>query len=221
MLCGGFETLDLVEIRDDKGNILERALPSEIEYDSQNRPITSPDKFIVLNKDDGNEKVFSLNWVFSEEGINFSNETKSITIKYLVYGAPNYFEDYDMLYWNAVFDDRDVIVEKARVTINYPGPVDTSSMSMFVPGHGDDYQVETANNSSKVIITKDNLLPGEGLTILQEMPKGMIEEYATLNLKLNPEEQNLTIDDLTNFEGVRERISGIPSGCLLYTSRCV
>ena len=212
LLCGGFETLDLLEIRDDKGNILKRALPSEIEYDSQDRPVTSPDKYMIFNIDDGNEKLFSLNWVFSEEGINFSNETKSITIKYLVYGAPNYFEDYDMLYWNAIFDDREVVVEKARVTINYPGPVDTSSMSMFVPGHGDDYQVETANNNSRVIITKDNLLPGEGMTILQEMPKGMIEEYATLNLKLNPEEQNLIIDDSTNFEGVRERISGIPSG---------
>jgi uncharacterized membrane protein len=210
--CGGFETLDILEVRDDNRNILERAQPDEISLDSQGRSVADPDKYIVLNKTEGGEKLFSLNWIFSEEGINFSNETKSITIKYRVYGAPNYYDDYDLLYWNAIFEDRDVMVEKARVTLNYPGPVDSSNLSLSVPGHGNEYQVETANNNSRVIISKNNLFPGESLTILQKMPKGMIEKYATLNLILDPKEQDLVINNLTTFEGVKDKISGLPPG---------
>lgn len=212
LLCGGFEGLDLLEVRDTDGNLLEIAGEDEITYTSSGNPVVPPNKYLMLNKQDGADKLFSINWIFSEEGINFNNEVVTFSLKYKVYGAPGYFDDHDLLYWNAIWDDRDNVVEKGRVTINYPGPVDTSNLSLTIPGHGNDYSVETANNGTRVIITKDNLLPGENLTVLQKLPKGMIDKYATLNLKLNPEEQDLIINNVTNFQGVSEKVAGLPPG---------
>ncbi|HRN85922.1 MAG TPA: DUF2207 domain-containing protein [Candidatus Dojkabacteria bacterium] len=212
LLCGGFETLDLLEVRDNDGNLLEMADDDEITYTSNGNPVVPPNKYLVLIKQDGSDKIFAINWIFSEEGINFNNEVVTFSLKYKVFGAPGYFDDHDLLYWNAIWDNRDYVVERGRVTINYPGPVDTSSLGLTVPGHGTDYSVEAANNGTRVIITKDNLLPGENLTILQKLPKGMIDKYATLNLKLNPKEQDLVINDVTNFSGVSEKVAGLPPG---------
>lgn len=210
--CGGFETLDLLEVRDNDGNLLKAAKTEDISYTDEGQAFATPDKYMLLTKTDGDEKLFGITWVFSEEGIDFNDESMSITLKYKVFGAPNYYDDHDLLYWNAIWDKRDALVENARVTLNYPGPVDTSSLSLSIPGHGNDYNVETSNGGTSVIISKENLLDGENLTVLQKLPKGMIQKYATLNLKLKPEKQNLTINDTTTFLEVQESISGLPPG---------
>lgn len=210
--CGGFESLDIVEVLDNNGNILKAAKKEDVTYDDQDRTITDPDKYIISSRYVDTDKRFSILWVFDREGRDFNNETFKYTIKYKVYGAPNYYDDYDLLYWNAIFSDREVLVENSTITLNYPGPVDISSQSLQLPGQGNNYQLDTQNGGSTVIIKKGNLLPYEGITVLQKLPKGLIQEYASLNLDLSPSDQNLLMNNITYTTDVKDRISGIPPG---------
>ncbi len=212
LVCGGFEFLQILEVRDDQGNILTPASEDEIVRDSQGNAIIPPDKYIVTTTFKDLDKRFRIQWVFSEEGRDFNNEQLKFSIKYMVFGAPGYFEDYDMLYWNAVFGERDAVVENVEVTLNYPGVVDVSAQSLRIPGHGDDYRVETRNEGKTVKIWKQNLLPLDNFTILQKLPKGMIDKYVTLNLKLSPKIQDIKINNDITLSEVKNRLAGLPPG---------
>jgi len=212
LLCGGFEFLQILEVRDDQGNILTPASEDEIVYDSQNRATVSPDKYIVTTTFEGLDKRFHIQWLFAQEGRNFNNEQLKFTIKYVVFGAPGFFDDFDLLYWNAVFGDREALVENVNVTINYPGQVDTSTQSLQIPGHGGNYQIDTINEGKTVNIRKQNLLPYESFTVLQKLPKGMIDKYVTLNLDLSPSSQDININDTISLSSIKDRLAGLPSG---------
>lgn len=210
--CGGFEFLQILEVRDDQGNLLTPASEDEIDYDSQNRALTSPDKYVVSTAYKGLDKRFNIQWLFAKDGRTFNDEQLKFTIKYIVYGAPGYFDDYDLFYWNAVFGDREALVENVNVTVHYPGSVDTSPQSLQIPGHGQNYQVSSANEARTVNIRKQNLLPYENFTILQKLPKGMIDKYTTLNLDLTPKTQDVKINEDITLSAVEKRLAGLPPG---------
>lgn len=210
--CGGFEFLQLLEVLDNNGNRLTPASENETHRDSQDRIITPSGKYLASTGVEGADRRFKIMWVFSEEGQDFSNELFKFTVKYKVFGAPNYYDDYDLLYWNAIFGDREATVENVNVTLNYPGPVGISSESLTIPGHGNDYQITTSNNGSTVNISMQNLLPYESFTVLQKMPKGMIDKYAILNLDLDPNNQEVFINGDTILDDATDRLAGLPPG---------
>lgn len=212
LMCGGFEFLQILEVRDDQGNILTPASEEELVRDSQGNAIAPPDKYVVTTTFKDLDKRFRIQWVFSEEGRDFNNEQLKFSIKYMVFGAPGYFENFDMLYWNTVFGERGAVVENVEVTLNYPGVVDVSAQSLQIPGHGDDYKVETRNGGKTVKIWKQNLLPLDNFTVLQKLPKGMIDKYVTLNLKLSPKIQDIKINNDITLSEIKNRLAGLPPG---------
>lgn len=210
--CGGFEFMQIVEVRDGEGNLLKPAREEDTRNDSEGRLIADSDKYLVVTTQENGNKYFRIQWLFAEDGRAFNNETLTFTVKYLVFGAPGFFEDYDLLYWNTVMADREVVVENLDITINYPGLVDTSPKSLQIPGHGTDYDVITENSGSTVKINKKNILPYENFTVLHRLPKGLIDEYVTLNLDLSPRTQNVVINENLTLSAIGNRLAGLPAG---------
>jgi len=79
-------------------------------YDGQGRVLPKEELKISYK---GNR--LSVRWDFPRR--DFNNELKSWKIKYKVHGGLGFFEKWDELYWNAVFEDRNVEVKKAEITI--------------------------------------------------------------------------------------------------------
>ena len=210
--CGGFEFLQVLEVLDNDGNKLLRASDKDISYDSQGRVNAPANMYAVYEVDESSDRRFRIQWLFAKDGREFNDETFKFTVQYVVFGSLGYFDDYDLLYWNAIFGDREVPVKLADITINYPGSVEVSNNFLQIPGHGRDFKVEQTNSGRTVKISKENILPYDNLTILHRIPKGLVKEYASVNLNLKPKPQNIVINDLYSIDNVTDKLSGIPPG---------
>ena len=92
---------------------------SDIEvFDSQGKKLNESD-YKVSNK--GNRKY--IKWDFSRR--DFNSELKSWIVKYKVHGGLGFYNDYDEVYWNAIFSDREpgVVVKEAEVIVHLPSEV--------------------------------------------------------------------------------------------------
>ena len=136
--------------------------------------------------DDGGTEIFGydkkyvgnrlhLQWNFPRRG--FNNELKSWKVRYKVHGGLGFFDEYDEIYWNAIFQDRDVIVDKAKIIVHWPEGVDRDQIKprIFIGKFG------SKDKNSSYIITDDTVefigntvLPNEYLTIVVAWPKGFI-----------------------------------------------
>ena len=110
----------------------------------------------------------------------FNQKTKSWTIKYTVHGGLGFFEEWDEIYWNAIFQDREAIVKNTKVTVILPQIIDKENIEakMFIGKEGSsdlsrNYEII---NSKMIEFTGENILPGEYLTIVAAWPKGLIEK---------------------------------------------
>ncbi|MDP2910229.1 MAG: DUF2207 domain-containing protein, partial [bacterium] len=90
--------------------------------------------------------LLHLQWNFPRR--DFNNELKSWTVKYKVHGGLGFFDDYDELFWNAIFQDREVTVKKAEITVYFPEELsqDQIKLRMFIGKTGSknevkDYQI--------------------------------------------------------------------------------
>ena len=120
-----------------------------------------------------------IQWDFPRR--NYDKELKSWTIKYKVHGGLGFFDDYDELYWNAIFQDRDVNVERAKVSVYLPEGVNKEDIftRMFVGKLGDkneysNYVVDNPVIDNPVIFSGKNVQPKEYLTIVVSWPKGLV-----------------------------------------------
>ena len=119
-----------------------------------------------------NGRRLHLQWNFPRR--EYYNELKSWTIKYRVHGGLGFFDDYDEIYWNAVFHDRDVGIDRATVTVNLPAPL-FQNPRMFIGelGNNKNYQSYIINGNS-IEFKGENIGPGEYLTIVATWPKGFV-----------------------------------------------
>jgi len=117
-----------------------------------------------------------IQWNFSRR--DYDNQLKSWTIRYKVHGGLGFFNDYDELYWNAIFQDRDVAVKKAEVLIHLPQEVDNIKPRLFIGSLGS----KTESSNYQIIDKKtikflgEHISPGHYLTIVVAWPKGIIEK---------------------------------------------
>lgn len=210
--CGGFEFIEIQEVLDNQGNPLIPAAQEDLKYNDDGNVVAGPDKFVVTNEYVDLDKRFRVQWIFSEEGKNFDNELLKFTIKYKVYGAIGYYDDYDLFYWNAIFSDREANINKANINITFPEPVDSSPVNFQIPGQGNQYVLNTLNGGRTLNLMTENLLPYEEFTILQKVSKNVIQEYATVNLDLSPSDQNVLINNTVYLSDVGEQLKGLPPG---------
>ena len=120
--------------------------------------------------------LLHLQWNFSRR--DFNKELKSWTVKYKVHGGLGFFNDYDELFWNAIFQDRWVIVKKAEILVHLTQEVDTIRPRLFIGSLGD----KTESYNYQVIDKKtikfwgEYINPGQYLTVVVAWPKGIVEK---------------------------------------------
>jgi len=112
--------------------------------------------------------------------INFNaqNEKRTWIIAYKISGGIGFFKDYDELYWNAVSEDRDVLIDQVEVLVRLPQSVPSENLQqrLFVGPAG-------SKNETKNFGILDNgalryfgkkIAPGENFTIVAGWPKGIV-----------------------------------------------
>jgi uncharacterized membrane protein YgcG len=124
----------------------------------------------------GNRK--KIQWNFDRR--IFNNELKSWIVQYKVYGGLRFFEKYDELYWNAVFEDRDEPVVYAEAIVHLPAPVLKQDLQqkLFIGQGGS--RLESSNwqiiDEQTIKFWGYNLEPGEFLTLAIGWPKGLVQK---------------------------------------------
>ncbi|MBU4124630.1 MAG: DUF2207 domain-containing protein [Nanoarchaeota archaeon] len=135
-------------------------------FDSEGKEIFDYDKSYDANR-------LYIKWNFPRR--DYVNELKSWTVQYKVHGGLGFFDDYDEIYWNAIFQNREVEVKKAKVIVNSPGEI--IKARLFIGQFG------TKKESSDYII-KGNSVEFSGtnislnnfLTIVVSWPKGLVKK---------------------------------------------
>lgn len=117
-----------------------------------------------------------IQWNFPR--ILFNKDFKSWTVKYTIHGGLRFFNDYDELYWNAIFEDREVNVKNAKITVHLPQETENISTWLYLGKQGS----KQTNNNQKIIDNKtvefwgNDINPREFLTVSVSFPKGIIEK---------------------------------------------
>lgn len=143
---------------------------SEIQvFDSYGREL-SQDEYELSYK--GNRR--HIQWNFDRR--DFDNEIKSWTIKYKVNGGLGFYDDYDELYWNAIFADREVPVNEAEVMVYLPEAAQVDQVRLFIGQSGDktncqDYRIV---DGQTVRFWGKDIQPGQFMTIVITWPKGIV-----------------------------------------------
>jgi len=178
--CGGFSYITVTAVYDSKGNKLpESAYTLE-----------------VISK--SYEDRLKVQWVYAPDGRYFNDELFTWTVEYKVYGGLGYFSNYDLFYWDVFYPDRSYIVEEASLSITFPEDIEFSEDNLKVVSQGPTYEYEYSYDEEDYILSLEayELAPREDFTVLLKFPKGITQEYATLNLNLRPKTQDFWIDDI-------------------------
>jgi uncharacterized membrane protein YgcG len=90
-----------------------------------------------------------------------------------------YFDNSDELYWNVTGNGWDFVIEKATATINLPEPVSGDDLRLYgYTGYsgfkGESYQYSVLSSDQIYFQTTSMLNPREGLTIVVQLPKGLV-----------------------------------------------
>jgi uncharacterized protein (TIGR04222 family) len=97
------------------------------------------------------------------------------TLTYRVQEALNGFPDHDELYWNAIGHEWGASIDRAKVTVTAPGPIE--QVACFAGSRGSRLPCETAAvDGDTAAFRQDGLLLHEGLTIVVGLPKGLVPE---------------------------------------------
>lgn len=101
-----------------------------------------------------------------------SDAARTFTLSYTVDGAVYVGEGYDELWWVAVFPERDVPVERSRVTLRLPEGAALSVEDLNLTGAEADAQVRP----EQVTLARDEPLPpGEALELRVELDPDLID----------------------------------------------
>ncbi|MEI7579329.1 MAG: DUF2207 domain-containing protein [bacterium] len=212
--CGGFEFLEISAVYNDQGNELKRLPQDQYRYDSAGHVLAPVDSYTQELIDNGSQKQIRIQWLFSEAGRNFNNETLKFSVKYRVYGSIGYFpkDNYDLFYWNAIAETRGGLAKNVEIHVNYPVDIQLKQTDFkIISTTGFPYQWQYDNKKASLLVTGENLPADQGITVLSRIPQGIVSGYGTINLKLFPAKQNVSFQDVENYE-VTNKISGLPPG---------
>lgn len=132
----------------------------------------------IVTNPDIQYKGNSLHVQWNFERRDFIQEFKSWTIKYKAHGGLGFYKDHDEIYWNAIFPDRDVMINKTNISVSLPEKIQENIQAkMFVGESGNakesyDYTID----KNKVVFSGYNINPNEFLTLVVWWPKGYIEK---------------------------------------------
>ncbi len=193
--CGGFSYITIMGVYDSDGDKLDE------------------DEYTLETVSYGSEDRLKVQWEYAPEGRDFDNEIFTWTVEYKVYGGIGYFNNYDLFYWDVFYPDRDYKVEDANFNISFPEDIDfeEDDLSVLAQYADYDYTYEYDDLDYSLSIDTQDLPPYEDFTVLLKFPQNIIQKYATLNLDLEPEVQDMWIDGI-QILNVSDTFNGIPPG---------
>lgn len=139
-------------------------------------------KFSVSNK--GMDKRIKIG-----EDDKFVSGEQKYTLSYQVRRIVNFTDNDDEFYWNATGDQWLVPIKQSRVLVNLPVPVPEKDLVSLcfsgVKGSTDAcishrYEYFSQGMVKSISFVEDGLNPGEGLTLLIKLPKGIIAKPSNL-----------------------------------------
>jgi uncharacterized protein (TIGR04222 family) len=98
------------------------------------------------------------------------------TLTYRVEGALNSFPDHDELYWNAIGDEWQAPIERARVTVTAPGSIQRVTCFQGYQGSTEPCARSDARGETATFAPGRPLDPFEGMTVVVAIPKGAVAE---------------------------------------------
>jgi uncharacterized protein (TIGR04222 family) len=98
------------------------------------------------------------------------------TLTYRVEGALNAFPDHDELYWNAIGDEWQAPIERARVTVTAPGSIQRVTCFQGYQGSTEPCARSDARGETATFSPGRPLDPFEGMTVVVATPKGAVAE---------------------------------------------
>jgi uncharacterized protein (TIGR04222 family) len=98
------------------------------------------------------------------------------TLTYRVEGALNAFPDHDELYWNAIGDEWQAPIERARVTVTAPGSIHRVTCFQGYQGSTEPCARSDARGETATFSPGRPLDPFEGMTVVVAIPKGAVAE---------------------------------------------
>jgi uncharacterized membrane protein YgcG len=98
------------------------------------------------------------------------------TLRYRVEGALNGFPDHDELYWNAIGDEWQAPIERARVTVEAPAGIQRVACFQGYQGSTEECGRAVFEGSVARFAPGRTLQPFEGLTVVVAIPKGAVPE---------------------------------------------
>ena len=96
------------------------------------------------------------------------------TLTYRVEGALNAFPDHDELYWNAIGDEWQAPIERARVTVAAPASIQRVTCFQGFQGSTEPCARSTSDGSEATFRPSRALSPFEGLSVVVAIPKGAV-----------------------------------------------
>lgn len=106
--------------------------------------------------------------------------THTYVIKYKVKRAINFFNDHDELYWNATGDEWARPIATAMAFVRLPQNVSENDLQLkcFKGTTGSQQECEIAqfNQGSETIFATENVMSGQGMTIVLGWPKGIVNQ---------------------------------------------
>jgi uncharacterized membrane protein YgcG len=98
------------------------------------------------------------------------------TLTYRVEGALNAFPDHDELYWNAIGNEWQAPIERARVTVTAPATIQRVTCFQGYEGSTEPCDRATSDGSGASFRPGRELSAFEGLTVVVAIPKGAVPE---------------------------------------------
>ena len=97
-------------------------------------------------------------------------------LRYRVEGALNAFPDHDELYWNAIGDEWQAPIERARVMVTTPATIQRVACFQGYEGSTEPCARATSDGSAASFGPGRQLAPFEGVTVVVAIPKGAVPE---------------------------------------------
>lgn len=193
--CGGFDTINILEVRDTNDRILNHG-----DYTVENHY----DEYSGENR-------MKIIWQFSEDGIDFNNETYKFYIKYEIIGGIGFFDEYDLFYWNVLPPDRDETIEKSTIEIQLPDKMPFKKQGLeILTTYGTLSEYVYNDQDNKLTIYADNIIQDEEFTINWMLQKGLLTEPGKIIVN-RPGISNLAPMDINYFVNGTERNSYLDS----------
>jgi hypothetical protein len=102
------------------------------------------------------------------------------TLSYRVEGALNGFPDHDELYWNAIGDEWQAPIERARVTVTTPAAIQRVTCFQGWEGSTEPCGRSRSDGAEATFVPGRELSAYEGLTVVVAIPKGAVPEPAPI-----------------------------------------